>query len=207
VARLPAKTATRGDTARLTLLCHAATKAARTAAFPADEPLDAKGAAAAAALAGRWQAAGRVLASPARRAGETAAAMGLTAQAEAALRDCDYGRWAGSSLSDVAAREPEAVAAWLADPDAAPHGGESLSALLSRVSAWMDSGGLQGPVLAITHTAVIRAAVLHALGAPAKSFWRIDAAPLSMIELRRNGAHWALYAAQMPAPERLDGHA
>ena len=39
-------------TARLILICHGSTGAVRDAAFPADEPLDDKGAARVAALAG-----------------------------------------------------------------------------------------------------------------------------------------------------------
>jgi hypothetical protein len=32
-----------------------------------------------------------------------------------------------------------------------------------------------------------RITAIHVLGAPVQSFWRIDVAPLSTIELRRNG--------------------
>lgn len=179
--------------ARLTLLCHASTEALRTAAFPLDEPLDRRGRALAAALGGELAPQRIVFSSPARRAIETAAAAGLTARAEAALRDCDHGRWAGRALTEVAQVEPEAVALWLKDPDATPHGGESITALLRRVGAWMDSEAVVGRVLAITHASVIRAAVIHALDAPPRSFWRIDAPPLSIIELRRNGSRWSFH--------------
>jgi broad specificity phosphatase PhoE len=113
------------------------------------------------------------------------------------LRDCDYGRWAGASLNDIAEAEPEAVALWLSDPHAAPHGGESIGALIERVAMWMDCEVPQGRTLAVTHTAVIRAAVIHALGAPANAFWRIDAAPLSLIELRRNERRWSFHATEL----------
>jgi broad specificity phosphatase PhoE len=92
----------------------------------------------------------------------------------------------------VAASEPDAAASWLADPDAAPHGGESLAALVRRVGGWMDSAGLSGHVLAVTHPAVIRAALVYALGAPTTCFWRIDIAPLSLTKLRRNATQWSL---------------
>jgi broad specificity phosphatase PhoE len=180
--------------ARLTLLCHASTEAVRTAAFPLDEPLDPQGRAATAALAGKLPAVRTVFSSPARRAVETATAAGLSPQIETALSDCDYGRWAGATLSDIAAAEPDAVALWLSDLDAAPHGGEPISALLRRVADWMDSAAVEGRVLAVTHASVIRAAAVHAVGAPAQSFWRIDAAPLASIELRRNERRWSLHA-------------
>lgn len=179
------------------LLCHAATTATRAAAFPADEPLDARGRAEAAKLAGRLPKARFILTSPARRAVDTVAATGLAAREHPALRDCDYGRWAGASLDDIAAAEPEAVALWLSDPHAAPHGGESIGALIERVAMWMDGEVPQGRTLAITHAAVIRAAVIHALGAPANAFWRIDAAPLSLIELRRNERRWSFHATEL----------
>jgi broad specificity phosphatase PhoE len=105
-------------------------------------------------------------------------------------------------LADIAAAEPEAVAAWLADPNAAPHGGESLTALVGRVADWLDSDRIRGRTLAVTHAAVMRAAVVHVLGAPVRSFWRIDVAPLSIIELRRNGRRWTLHASQPPSPGR-----
>jgi broad specificity phosphatase PhoE len=181
-------------TVRLRLICHASTLAVRTSAFPDDEPLDEKGATAAAALFGRIARADRVLVSPTRRARRTALALGLDAADAESLRDCDYGRWRGRALADVAAAEPEAIATWLADPAAAPHGGESIVALVRRVGAWLDSEGLDRSIVAITHAAVIRAAVISALGAPAAAFWRIDAAPLSITELRRNDRRWALRA-------------
>lgn len=187
------------STARLTLLCHAPTPATRIAAFPADESLDVKGRRAATALAGCLPKASRVLCGPARRTRETASALGLSAHIEPALRDCDYGRWSGLSLTDVAASEPEAIGQWLVDPDAAPHGGESISAVLDRIGVWLDAEPLKGRVLAVTHVAVMRAAVVHVLGAPASAFWRIDVGPLSTIELRRNGPRWALHAKDVAA--------
>ncbi len=108
--------------------------------------------------------------------------------------DCDFGRWTGRSLEDLASQEPDAVALWLSDPTFAPHGGESIAALVGRIGAWLESGAVRGKVVAITHTAVIRAAVVHVLAAPLASFWRIDAGPLSKIELRRDAVRWALRA-------------
>ena len=179
---------------RLTLICHGATDATRRAAFPRDEPLEAKAATLAAGLGLARSANTQVFVSPALRARETAEAMGLVAIPEPALRDLDHGRWAGSTLAEIEAEEPAALALWLADPESAPHGGESIAELLARAGAWL--GGLDalgdGPVLAITHAAVIRAAILHALGAPASGFWRIDVAPLSRTELHGRAGAWTL---------------
>jgi broad specificity phosphatase PhoE len=109
------------------------------------------------------------------------------------LRDWDNGRWAGRRLDDLQAEEPEALAAWLSDPDAAPHGGESLSALCRRVAAWLAACNRQeGRMIAVTHQPVIRAAIVSVLDAPLRSFWRIDVAPLSIADLRGDGVRWRL---------------
>src|SRR3954468_19613972 len=112
---------------RLVLVRHGSTDAVRAAAFGADEPLDAGGRAAASRLAARLPR-GEVLVSPARRALETAAGLG-PCRVVPELMECDFGRWAGLTLGELAKDD---LGAWMTDPDAAPHGGESLSALLAR---------------------------------------------------------------------------
>lgn len=68
-------------------------------------------------------AAGLRYCSPTARSRATGEALGFAPMAQPALRDCDMGRRRGWTLSDVAAREPAAVHAWLAGPRSAPHGG------------------------------------------------------------------------------------
>lgn len=179
--------------ARLTLICHAATSAVRSAAFPLDEPIERLGASKARVLAGLLRKPDRAFASPAARAAQTAEALGLNAAPDAALRDCDYGRWAGRRLDELQAAEPEAVALWLRDPAAAPHGGESIVDLLARIGAWLDArGGEPGHAIAVTHAAIIRAAIVHALQAEPRSFWRIEIAPLARVTLSGGAGVWRL---------------
>ncbi len=185
---------------RLTLICHGATAATRSGAFPADEPLEERTLARAATLKPMIRRADRAWTSPALRARQTAAALGLDAVAEPTLRDVDSGRWAGRRLEEIQAEEPDGVIAWLADPEATPHGGEALSALLGRAASWLDArAGDGGHGIAVTHASVIRAAILHALEAPASSFWRIDIAPLSLAELSHDGRRWAWRASSLPS--------
>jgi broad specificity phosphatase PhoE len=181
-------------TAHLLLLAHAPTAGMRIAAFPReDEPLEPEAFARLAGFSGKLRHADRLLVSPAARARETAAGLGLAAIVAPALADCDYGRWRGERLDEIEQREPEAVAAWLEDPEAAPHGGESLAALIARVGGWLDDeAGAQGVTLAITHGAVVRAAIVAAIGAPARTFWRLDAAPLSLTRLSGHSGRWRL---------------
>ena len=109
------------------------------------------------------------------------------------LRDMDYGTWTGRTFEDVQAHEPDAVAEWLSDPRAAPHGGESIVALMTRVGTWLDAqSGTAGKVIAVTHASVVRAAIIHAIKAVPLSFWRIDIAPLSVIRLSGSHSHWTL---------------
>lgn len=182
---------------RLLLVPHAPTGATRTAAFPADEPLDGRGRDAAAGLAAALPRRCDVRCGPALRCRQTAQAAGLAAVVDAGLADQDHGNWAGLTLDAVAGRDPEAARAWREDPEAAPHGGESLRAVAVRVAAWMDAQD-DGTVAAITHAGVVRAAVVHALGAPLPAFWQIDAAPLSVTELHGRGGSWTVARVNHP---------
>ena len=75
---------------RLTLVCHAWTSATRSAAFPRDEPLDARGTAQARAAAPTLPPAAAVRCGPEQRTRQTAAALGLTATL---TPPCRIGRW------------------------------------------------------------------------------------------------------------------
>jgi broad specificity phosphatase PhoE len=180
-------------TTRLRLVCHASTSAVRTATFPADEQLDPQGREKLAIVQHRLRHADRCWSSPALRAIQTAEALQLDTIVEPMLRECDYGRWSGRSLDEVQAQEPEAMAEWLRDPEAAPHGGESIVGLIGRVAAWLETqNGMRGKTVAVTHASVIRAAIVHAIEANPRSFWRIDVAPLSVTALSGNGGRWTL---------------
>jgi broad specificity phosphatase PhoE len=177
---------------RLTLIAHAATEAQRRAAFPLDEPLEQREMAKIAALGWKAPRAHRVVSGPERRAKQTAEALGLSAENAAELRDCDYGAWGGYTLSEVEQRQPEEVLAWLTDPGAAPHGGESILQLITRMGDWLKEQSAVDHTIAVTHPAVIRSVLVHALQSPPSSFWRIDIAPLSLTDLRWNGRVWTV---------------
>ena len=182
-------------TPRITLICHATTRALRSATFGGDDSLDETGRDQAQRLAGSLVSADDCWCSPALRARETAAALGLSATVDERLRDCDYGRWTGLKFQQVLLREPRKLVKWIRRPDSAPHGGESIPELLQRVVAWVGERSRdRGHTVAITHSAVIRAAILHVLQADLPSFWRIDILPLSRTELRTNGRRWVLRA-------------
>lgn len=177
------------EVVRLTLVSHAMTDAMAAGRFPIDEPLNALG---------RRQADGAVdlgpvdiaVRGPEKRAAQTAELLGLHAGAEPALADLDCGRWRGDVLDGV---DPADLAVWLTDPARAPHGGESVVELIARVALWLESlTAVHARVVAVTHPAVIRAAILNVLDAPPKSFWRLDIAPLSRTVMHFRGHAWTL---------------
>ncbi|MFC9594674.1 histidine phosphatase family protein [Streptomyces sp. NPDC056944] len=184
-------------TVRLTLISPATSEALREVRFDDDGPLDPAGVARAEALAHAVGPSPRAYASPSRRCRRTAEALGLPAEPVEALAGCAMGRWRGRTLEAVAATEEAAVAAWLSDPEAAPHGGESLRDLRVRVGAWMDAlRDDTGRVTAVAEPDVIRAATVHALAAPDAMAWRLDVRPLTAVHLTGRAGRWNLRAGE-----------
>ncbi|MET9246030.1 histidine phosphatase family protein [Nonomuraea sp. NPDC003709] len=174
------------DTASLARATALAQTVARAAAGSAVGP--GTGAAPGAAVVGT---AGVVAwAAPSVAAGQTVAALGLAARAVPALAEVDCGRWRGLPYERVAREEPDALASWLTDPHAAPHGGDSLAAHAERVAAWLESVRAEPGVVAVCDAGAIRAALGHALGLDPLSAARFDLAPLSVTELTVTRAGW-----------------
>jgi broad specificity phosphatase PhoE len=187
---------------RLLLVRHGATSATRGGAFAADEAIAPDARAAARALARYLPSTGTVISSPSLRCRQTAEASGLHSQLEPALAECRFGSWEGRTFAEIAKTEPRMVDGWLSDPDAAPHGGESLTKFSLRVAGWLATVAQSGPetVVAFTHAGVIKAAVVHALMAPIQAFWRLTAEPLSVTELHAHDGVWTLVRMNWTAP-------
>ncbi|MBC2907445.1 histidine phosphatase family protein [Streptomyces cupreus] len=179
-------------TVRLTLVC-APARTGRDVRFGDTEP-DERALRRARAAAASLETTGTLYAAPSHRCRQTAQALGwLGVTVEAALRDLDMGRWQGRTPEEVADEDPAALTAWMTDPEAAPHGGESVGDLCRRVAAWMDAlPDGAGRVLAVVDQAVVRAAVLSVLAAPAQSFWRVDVPPLAKFECTGRAGRWNL---------------
>jgi len=160
--------------------------------FPADEPLNALGRRQLDASTPLDVVKGgtRALCAPEKRAVQTAELLGLRATVDARLADLDCGRWRGRAVADV---PPAELGVWLSEPSHAPHGGESVAGMIDRVAGWLGSL-TPGPsrIVAVTHPAVIRAAVVTALQAPPESFWRVDVAPVTRAVLHHRGNAWTL---------------
>ncbi|PWI11417.1 histidine phosphatase family protein [Streptomyces sp. NWU339] len=138
---------------------------------------------------------------PSLRCARTAHALALTTEVEPALRDFDYGMWRGRTAAEVAATDPYGLSALLTDPDAVPHGGESVRQFCRRVADWLN--GLPphaGHVVAVTEPAVARAALVHALSEPVRAFWHITVPPATVSLSSRDG-RWHVRPGTAPRVE------
>lgn len=124
------------------------------------------------------------LRAPSARCARAAEALAIAATPVNALRDLDYGSWYGRPRQDIVAKDPYGFSTWLTDPDAAPHGGESVARLCRRTAAWLSSLPADTErILTITEAAVIRASMVHVLSAPAHAFWHLGVPSLCAVTL------------------------
>ena len=204
----PANPPRRHSVSRMThisLLCRGAAEGVRAGLFGSGRPLEkADGQGLPDGLGdSRFQTA---LSSPEPCALQTAAIVGRDFIADARLADIDFGRWRDRSLADIAASEAEGLQAWMSDPHACPHGGETIAQFYRRIAGWLDDFSPDcGRALVVTHPSVIRCLVMHVLDAPLSAFWKIDVDYGRMTELTGNGKRWALRALNLqPAGPRGD---
>ncbi len=107
------------------------------------------------------------------------------APVEPRLGPWDLGTWTGRPWSELD------LASWRTDPAYEAHGGESLTDLAARVSGLLhDWSSRSGRLAAVTHGAVIKAAVVHALAAPVAAVWHLDVSPGSLTELHATASGW-----------------
>ncbi|WP_329004392.1 histidine phosphatase family protein [Kribbella sp. NBC_00709] len=137
-----------------------------------------------------------VYAGPERAAVQTASALGFDPVVEAALRDREYGEWAGRDLEDLLGTDPSQVSAWLERPHTATPGGETENDVIARVADWLgdlaERHGDRGSVIAVVHPAVVRALVLYVVDAPAESLRHVDVRPLATVNLSLHAGSWSL---------------
>ena len=154
-----------------------------------DPDLTDKGLAQARAAAARF--AGRditaVVASPLRRAAQTAAAVAEVAGGvvitDDDLAETDFGDWEGHTWSEIQKQWPDALAAWLADPSVAPPGGESFVSVFARAARARErlaAAYSGGTIVVVAHVTPIKAMLREALDAPAQSLYRMHLEPASL---------------------------
>lgn len=140
----------------------------------------------------------RIVTSPLRRTRETAAAIEATTGApishDERFIELDYGEWDQRPLGEVGA---EQWAAWRADNDFAPPGGESLAQLGRRVRAGLDELADEArdrTIVVVTHVSPIKAAVAWAVGGGDEMAWRMFVAPASITRIATSAASPSLHS-------------
>jgi ribonuclease H / adenosylcobalamin/alpha-ribazole phosphatase len=163
-----------------------------------DAALTERGQAQAAAAAKRLVGAGidAIVSSPLRRTQQTAAAvageLGLEVATDDGFAETHFGEWEGATFPEIAKQSPEALRAWLDDPQLAPPGGESMASTAARAAAARERVITAYPgqtVLIVTHVTPIKTLLREAIGAPMDAVFRmhLDPASLSVIDWRSSG--------------------
>ena len=163
-----------------------------------DAPLTDTGVRQAVAAAKRLASAGidAIVASPLQRtvrtAEEVAAVTGVPVLTDEGFRETDFGAWEGLTFAEVRERWPSELATWLADPSAAPPGGESFDQVSERVTAALHrilAERAHQTVLIVSHVTPIKTLVAAALLAPPAALYRmhLDVAALCEIDWYADG--------------------
>jgi broad specificity phosphatase PhoE/ribonuclease HI len=137
-----------------------------------------------------------VIASPLRRAQQTAAAvasvLGVDVRTEPGFQETDFGDWEGYTFGEVREKWPKEMDAWLASTAVAPPHGESFDATAVRVRQARDRvlaahGG--STVIIVSHVTPIKTLLRMALEAPPSSLYRmhLDLACLSNVQWFADG--------------------
>ena len=154
------------------------------------------------ALRGRTVAA--VVSSPVQRAQETAApiaaALGLAVETDAALVELDCGEWTGMTF-DTLRERPEWHRWNRFRSSAAIPGGETMLAVQARTVAALERlRAVHGDaeVVVVSHADVIKAALLHVLGAPLDHMGRLEVGPGSRSVVAWHDETARVLAANLP---------
>jgi broad specificity phosphatase PhoE len=140
-----------------------------------------------------------VYCSPLRRTRETAEiiaeSIGLPVHDEPSLIEFDYGEWAGKSEDEIARLYPEQWRLWNSRPaDLQVEGRESVAALLKRVYEGMERIRHLHPagnVLAVTHVAVVRAALMNIEKMDLNLYRQIAVPNAGLFKIAYNSQGWS----------------
>jgi alpha-ribazole phosphatase len=179
---------------QLWLIRHAPVDGPRGIIHDIDAPADVSDQAALSRLRSRLPLPHLAISGPARRARETAAALGLVAGTDPAFGEQDFGRWTGRRHDDLR-RDSEAAydAFWRAPASNKPPDGESFIDQISRVRDGI-AALPAGDVIIVAHGGTVRAALAIALDLAPDNALRFMIDPLSLTRLDRLDEAWRVVA-------------
>lgn len=139
-----------------------------------------------------------VLSSTARRVVDTARIVSqqldLEPSAYEGLEEWHVGDWEGRSYLDIKKKDPDVYALWSQDPigNRTP-GGESIVDLCERTRHRLEELLIEfegRKIALVTHSGIIRAILVHALGMDVQNFWRlsIPVGSVSRVDFSKNFA-------------------
>lgn len=111
---------------------------------------------------------------------------GLSISENDDFAECSFGDWDGHTFAEVRERWPQELDEWLANPDVAPPGGESLVQCRDRVNRGRATVMEQYPaqtILIVSHVLPIKLMTGFATGAPLDSTFRMELPPCSLTSL------------------------
>jgi broad specificity phosphatase PhoE len=157
-----------------------------------NQDLDERGQRQAVAVAEMLKAAGPIdtlIASPLKRAQQTAAVFGVPVETDERWIELSYGQYEGVPYTGVPS---EVWQRWLQDFDYVPDGGESLSSLDQRVRAACEDlveRAARGNVVVVSHVSPMKSAVAWALGVDIGIAWNCHLDQASVCRIRFRGRH------------------
>lgn len=144
----------------------------------------------------------RILSSPLARARQTATILANNLRAgpvslDPRLVEVNFGQWEGHNQDEVRHRWPELLKAWKTDPSAVRFpDGETLAEARARLNDFLQEVAAQrtpdgSDLLIVTHSGLIRIAILDASFAALDAFRRVSVPPASM---HRFNLRWGISA-------------
>jgi alpha-ribazole phosphatase len=175
---------------RLWLIRHAPVAGPQGVLYDSDAPADTNDAAGLALLRAELPPSACAFCSPARRAWETALALGLHPIKEPAFREQSFGAWTGRRHDDLAAELGAAYQDfWRSPASNRPPQGESFVDQIMRVGTAL-AALPAGDVILVVHSGTIRAALAIALDIAPDSALRFVIDPLSLTRIDRLENGW-----------------
>lgn len=120
----------------------------------------------------------------------------LKAETIEGFEEWNVGKWEGRTYLDIKKNDPDQYHQWCADPiENAPPEGESISQLAGRISEAMQAVSANAryagkKICMVTHSGIIRSALVHALEMPVRNFWRfsVPTGSITRIDFSKNFA-------------------